>query len=75
MENLKEINKIVGENLKNARKAKKMTQKEVAHLLNKFQPDYSEYENGKIELDYYKIVFLCKLFEITPNELFGFFNE
>ena len=66
------INKIVGENLKNARKLKGMTQLEVAKLLNKFQPDYSEYERGVIELDYNKIVFLCKLLDITPNDLFGF---
>ncbi len=71
MEN-KELAKLVGENLKNARKAKGYTQKEVAKLLNKFQPDYSEYESGKIELDYFKINYLCKLFEITPNDLFGF---
>lgn len=64
--------KKVGENLKMARKAKGLTQKEVAKLLNKFQPDYSEYESGKIELDYYKIVFLCELLDITPNDLFGF---
>ncbi len=68
----KELAKLVGENLKNARKAKGYTQKEVAKLLNKFQPDYSEYESGKIELDYFKITYLCKLFEITPNDLFGF---
>ena len=68
----KELAKLVGENLKNARKAKGYTQKEVAKLLNKFQPDYSEYESGKIELDYFKISYLCKLFEITPNDLFGF---
>ena len=68
----KPINKIVGENLKNARKLKGMTQLEVAKLLNKFQPDYSEYERGVIELDYNKIVFLCKLLDITPNDLFGF---
>lgn len=64
--------KKVGENLKIARKTKGLTQKEVAKLLNKFQPDYSEYESGKIELDYYKIVFLCELLDITPNDLFGF---
>lgn len=53
-----------------------MTQKEVAAILNKYQPDYSNYEKGKIELDYEKIVFLCKLFEITPNDLFdGLFSE
>ena len=58
--------------MKIARKAKGLRQKEVAKLLNKFQPDYSEYESGKIELDYYKIVFLCELLDITPNDLFGF---
>lgn len=72
MNDSKFINKIVGENLKNARKLKGMTQLEVAKLLNKFQPDYSEYERGVIELDYNKIVFLCKLLDITPNDLFGF---
>lgn len=70
------ISATVGNNLKNARIAKKMTQKEVAALLNKHQPDYSEYETGKIELDYQKIIFLCRLFDITPNELFdGLFEN
>lgn len=64
------INATVGKNLKSARQACGMTQKEVAALLNKYQPDYANYESGKIELDYEKIVLLCKLFQITPNELF-----
>ncbi len=71
MEN-KNIRKIVGENLKYARKAKGITQKEIAQELKKYQSDYSEYETGTIELDYEKIVFLCKRFDITPNELFDF---
>ena len=54
----KDIKGIVGENLKAARLARGMTQKEVAALLNKYQPDYSQYESGKIELDYEKMVFL-----------------
>ncbi len=72
----KDVKSIVGENLKAARIAKGMTQREVARLLNKYQPDYSQYESGKIELDYDKIVFLCKLFDITPNDLFyGIFDK
>jgi len=67
-----EIAKIVGENLKLARKAKHITQKELAKELNKYQSDYSEYETGKIQLDYEKIIYLCKRLDITPNELFGF---
>ena len=66
-----EISKIVGENLKKARIDKGITQKQIAAELNKYQSDYSEYETGKIQLDYEKIVYLCKRFDITPNELFG----
>ncbi|MBO5525836.1 MAG: helix-turn-helix transcriptional regulator [Clostridia bacterium] len=65
-----DIAKIVGHNLKTARKLKGITQKEIAKELNKHQADYSEYETGKIQLDYEKIVYLCKRFDITPNELF-----
>ena len=66
-----DIAKTVGENLKTARKAKGLTQKQLAQELNKYQSDYSEYETGKIQLDYEKIVYLCQRLDITPNELFG----
>ena len=66
------IAKIVGENLKVARKAKGITQKQIAQELNKYQSDYSEYETGRVQLDYEKIVYLCKRLDVTPNELFGF---
>ena len=68
-----DIKKIVGENLKIARKAKGLTQKELAKELNKYQSDYSEYETGKIELDYEKIIYLCNRLDITPNDLFGIY--
>ncbi len=64
------IGKTVGENLKLARKAKGLTQKQLAQELNKYQSDYSEYETGKIQLDYEKIVYLCHRLDITPNDLF-----
>ncbi len=67
-----EIAKIVGENLKSARRAKGLTQAQIAAELKKYQSDYSEYETGKVQLDYEKIVFLCKRLDISPNELFGF---
>ncbi len=65
-----DIKKAVGTNLKNARKAKGFSQQYVASLMGKYQPDYSQYERGIIELDYEKIVFLCRLFDIAPNDLF-----
>lgn len=67
-----DIRKSVGKNLKMARKAAGLTQKQIAEELGKYQSDYSEYETGKIELDYEKIVFLCRRFDITPNDLFDF---
>lgn len=67
-----EIAAIVGENLKSARRAKGVTQREIAAELNKYQSDYSDYETGKVQLDYEKIVYLCRRFDITPNDLFDF---
>ena len=67
-----ELAKQVGENLKAARRAKGLTQKQLAAELGKYQFDYSEYETGKVRLDYEKIVYLCRRLDITPDELFGF---
>lgn len=67
-----DTSKMVGENLKQARLACGLTQKQLASEMNKYQSDYSEYETGKIQLDYDKIMFLCKRLGITPNDLFGF---
>ena len=62
----------LGASLKQARTDNHMTQKEVAEKLGMLQPAYARYESGKTELDYEKLVFLCNLFEITPNDLYGF---
>ena len=67
-----DIAKTVGENLKLARMAKGITQTQIAAELKKHQSDYSQYETGKVQLDYEKIVYLCKRYDITPNDLFGF---
>ena len=65
-----EVAKIIGNNLKQARKDKGLTQKEVASLLNMTQQQYSRFENGIYELNYTLILELCKLYDISPNELF-----
>jgi len=72
IDNKRELSRKVGENLKNARKAMGLTQRQLAEELGKYQADYSDYETGKIELDYEKIVYLCKKLDITPNDLFDF---
>lgn len=67
-----EIARTVGENLKAARQAKGITQKQIAAELKKYQSDYSDYETGRVQLDYEKIAYLCRRFDITPNDLFDF---
>ncbi len=64
--------KSVGQRLKEARKDRGMTQKEVAIFFRMTQQQYSRFENGVFELNYQQIVDICKLLKITPNELFGF---
>ena len=66
-----EIAKKIGNNLKEARKFKGLTQKEVAEKLGMKQQQYSRFENGVFELNYHQILFLCELYEISPNELFS----
>ena len=63
--------KLVGNNLKEARKAKGLTQKEVASIMLMTQQQYSRFENGVFELNYNQILKLCKLFDVTPNDIFA----
>ena len=65
-----EISKRIGNNLKEARKFCKLTQKEVANKMNMTQQQYSRFENGIFQLNYEQILFLCQLYDITPNDLF-----
>ena len=64
------IAKKIGENLKEARKFKGLTQKQVGQALRMTQQQYSRFENGVFELNYEQILYLCRLYEITPSELF-----
>ena len=60
----------VGKNLKDARLAKGVTQKEIADEFRFTQQQYSRYESGVVELNYEQIFAFCKRYDITPNELF-----
>jgi len=70
MENV-DIKSIVASRLKESRKAIGKTQEEVARLMYMTQQQYSRFENGIFELDYAQITFLCKLYDITADYLFG----
>ena len=70
---MESISKIVGQNIKEARKAKGLTQKQVAQVFRMTQQQYSRFENGIFELNYQQILDICKLLNLTPNEFFGFY--
>ena len=63
--------KIIGNNIKEARKAKGLTQKEVAAILLMTQQQYSRFENGIFELNYDQILKICKILDTTPNDIFA----
>lgn len=66
-----ELAKIIGENLKAARRAKGLTQREVAVQMLMTQQQYSRFENGVYELNYGQMKRLCELLDTTPDELYG----
>ena len=49
----------VGENLKSARKAKGLTQRQTAEIMLMTQQQYSRFENGVFQLNYEQILKLC----------------
>ena len=71
---MEDIKAIVGTRLKESRKNAGYTQARVAALLHMPQQQYSRFENGKYELNYAQIVFLCKLYDISCDYLLGLKN-
>ncbi len=65
------LSKTVGNVLKESGKNCGYTQKNVAELMHITQQQYSRFENGVFELNYEQIVFLCGLYDISADLLFG----
>ncbi len=61
----------VGLRLKQARQAKGITQTVAGKAINQVQQAYAKYESGKIQLDYDKMIKLCKLFDCSSDYLLG----
>ena len=66
---MKDLNHL-GERLLELRKEKKLSQEEVADKLNVTRQTISKWETDQSTPDFDKIVPLCELYGITPNELF-----
>lgn len=58
-------------NLRQARKAKGLTQSEVAHAIGLTQNGYSYWENGKAKIDKDQLLKLAELFEVSTDYLLG----
>ncbi len=58
-------------NLKNLRKAKGLTQKEVAQFIGISQNNYSYWENGKVKIDNASLQKLADFFGVSIDNLLG----
>ena len=58
-------------NLKAARKAKRMTQTEVARYIGLAQSSYSAWENGTTKIDHASLLKLSDLFDVSIDYLLG----
>lgn len=59
------------ENMKIARKRKKMSQKDVAEIIGVAKSSFSLYESGNREPNIETIRKIAAVLDVTPNELFG----
>ena len=64
------VDEAMGKRLKEAREAKRLTQKQMADCLGITTNAYQNYEYGK-EISSGRIVQICALLECSPNWLFG----
>ena len=61
----------VSKNIAAARKNAKYTQQETADYLNIHISQWQKYEYAKIQLDYDKMIQICKLFDVSADYLLG----
>ncbi len=71
---MEDIKKLVGAKIKESRRQKHLTQREVAAMLNMTQQQYSRFENGIFELDYTNLIAISRLYEVSLDYLFGLTN-
>ena len=61
----------VSKRIVEARKNAGYTQQQVADFLNIHISQWQKYEYAKIQLDYDKIITICKLFEVSSDYILG----
>lgn len=68
---MEDVLTLFGQRLKELRKAKKLTQKELADLLKMTDRNYQRLEYGKINVSATVLVFLADFFHVTTDCLLG----
>ena len=68
---MEDVLTLFGQRLKELRKAKKLTQKELADLLKMTDRNYQRLEYGKINVSASVLVFLADFFHVTTDYLLG----
>lgn len=61
----------LNENIKNFRTFRQIKQQELADMLGKSKSVISNWERGENSPDLESCEAMCKIFNVTPNELFG----
>ena len=61
--------------IKELRKENKLTQKELAKLINKSETGYASWEQGLSEPNVNDIILLCKIFNVSADYLLGLSDD
>lgn len=65
------INTEVGRRLKEIRMSSGLTQREVSERLGIVLQQYQTYESGRYQMDYDKIIRVCKILNVSADYLLG----
>ena len=64
----------VGKRIKEARKSAGLKQRQVAKEMGIVLQQYQTYESGRYQLDYDKMITICKILNVSADYLLGLSN-
>ncbi len=65
----------IGKKIKELRKEAGLTQKQLAKMLNKSETGFASWEQGLSEPSVHDLRLLCKIFEVSADDLLGLDEE
>lgn len=70
-----ELKKQVGQRIKECRKIKGLTQKQVSEMMGIVLQQYQTYESGRYEMNYQQIKTICKIIDTSSDYLLTITDE